>query len=239
MKLSTLLVITLVLLLMVFSYLMGKASRRIEHFHDANICSKCSEQKPCGCRSKCGICNQSKPCGCNSKCGICNQSKPCGCNSKCDVCNKSKPCKCANKNSNWNASNYDNRECPPCKEPDPTKWVLKTSVPPCPAMPDMSRYMLKTECPPIPDMSKYTLKTSIPSCPPCIATCTKPCKIGECPPCPRARCPVVNCPEPKPCPSCPTAMCSPCPEPDIKCKASYESGPSVRPMLASTRTFGN
>jgi hypothetical protein len=130
------------------------------------------------------------------------------------------------------------RPCPPCPEPDPSKWVLKSTVPPCPPMPDMSKYMLKTECPPIPDMSKYVLKSSVPQCPPCISTCSKPCKIGECPPCPRPRCPVVRCPEPKACPACPAAQCAPCPEPKIKCNAAYEPSTPVRPMLASTSTFG-
>jgi hypothetical protein len=128
--------------------------------------------------------------------------------------------------------------CPPCPEPDPSKWVLKATVPPCPPMPDMSKYMLKTECPPQPDMSKYVLKSSVPQCPPCISTCSKPCKIGECPPCPRPRCPVVKCPEPKACPACPAAQCAPCPEPRIKCNAAYEPPTPVRPMLASTSTFG-
>ena len=128
--------------------------------------------------------------------------------------------------------------CPPCPEPDPSKWVLKATVPPCPPMPDMSKYMLKTECPPQPDMSKYVLKSSVPQCPPCISTCSKPCKIGECPPCPRPRCPVVRCPEPKACPACPAAQCAPCPEPRIKCNAAYEPSTPVRPMLASTSTFG-
>jgi hypothetical protein len=128
--------------------------------------------------------------------------------------------------------------CPTCPEPDPSKWVLKATVPPCPPMPDMSKYMLKTECPPLPDMSKYVLKTSVPKCPPCISTCNKPCKIGECPPCPRPRCPVVKCPEPKACPACPAAICAPCPEPKVKCNATYEPTTPVRPMLASTSTFG-
>jgi hypothetical protein len=128
--------------------------------------------------------------------------------------------------------------CPPCNEPDPSKWVLKATVPPCPPMPDMSKYMLKTECPSQPDMSKYVLKSSVPQCPPCISTCAKPCKIGECPPCPRPRCPVVKCPEPKACPACPAAQCAPCPEPRIKCNAAYEPSTPVRPMLASTSTFG-
>ncbi len=149
----------------------------------------------------------------------------------CRVCRKSR-CDCS----------ADSRPacppCPTCPEPDPSKWVLKATVPPCPAMPDMSKYMLKTECPPLPDMSKYVLKSSVPKCPPCISTCSKPCKIGECPPCPRPRCPVVKCPEPKACPACPAAICPPCAEPDIKCKATYEPSTPVRPMLASTSSFG-
>ncbi len=122
--------------------------------------------------------------------------------------------------------------------PDPAKWVLRSSVPPCPPQPDMTRYMLKTECPPQPDMSKYVLKSSVPACPPCISTCSKPCKIGQCPPCPRARCPTVKCPEPKPCPSCPNVAVEPCPEPNVQCNARYEAADRVRPMLASTSTHG-
>jgi hypothetical protein len=160
--------------------------------------------------------------------------------SGCRRCNNS-PCGCPKTDS---ATGKDSERCPPCapctpcSEPDSSKWVLKASVPPCPPMPDMSKYMLKTECPPQPDMSKYVLKSSVPKCPPCISTCAKPCKIGECPPCPRPRCPVVKCPEPKSCPACPAAICAPCPEPDIKCKASYLPDTPVRPMLASTSTFG-
>ena len=126
----------------------------------------------------------------------------------------------------------------PCPSPDPSKWVLRATIPPCPAQPDLSKYMLKTECPPLPDMSKYVLKSSVPKCPPCIAGCSKPCKIGECPPCPRPRCPVVQCPEPKACPACPAAECKPCPEPRVKCSADYVPDSQVRPMLASTSAFG-
>jgi len=126
----------------------------------------------------------------------------------------------------------------PCPSPDPKKWVLRDTIPPCPPMPDLTRYMLKTECPALPDMSKYVLKSSVPSCPPCIAGCSKPCKIGECPPCPRPRCPVVQCPEPKACPACPAAECAPCPEPKVKCTADYVPDSQVRPMLASTSAFG-
>jgi hypothetical protein len=150
----------------------------------------------------------------------------------CDRCAKPRPCPCPAPPA------AERPPCPTCPEPDPSKWVLKASVPPCPPMPDMSKYMLKTECPPLPDMSKYVLKSSVPQCPPCISTCSKPCKIGECPPCPRPRCPVVRCPEPKSCPACPAAMCAPCPEPNIRCKADYAPGAPVRPMLASTSTFG-
>ncbi len=125
-----------------------------------------------------------------------------------------------------------------CPSPDPSKWVLKATIPPCPPMPDMSKYMLKSECPPQPDMSKYVLKSSVPSCPPCISTCSKPCKIGECPPCPRPRCPTVQCPEPKACPACPAVSCPPCAEPKIQCKAAYEPRDAVRPMLSSTSAFG-
>jgi hypothetical protein len=105
-------------------------------------------------------------------------------------------------------------------------------------MPDMTRYMLKTECPAQPDMSKYVLKSSVPKCPPCISSCSKPCKIGECPPCPRPRCPVVKCPDPKPCQACPPVQVAPCPEPNVQCKAQYEPNNQVRPMLASTAAFG-
>lgn len=135
--------------------------------------------------------------------------------------------------------------CPtpmPCPPPDPARWVRRDAIPSCPSLPDMARYMLKTECPPLPDMSKYVLKSSVPACPPCIATCSKPCKIGDCPPCPRPRCPVVQCPEPKACQPCPAARCEPCPEPRVTCKATSEPAGAapwtVRPVLASTSVFG-
>jgi len=167
-------------------------------------------------------------------CDRCKKPRPCGCPppaaaaASCGGCGKSKPCGCP-------TNGLPN--CPACPLPDPSKWVLKSTIPACPPLPDMSKYMLKTECPPLPDMSKYVLKSSVPKCPPCISTCAKPCKIGECPPCPRPRCPVVKCPEPKSCPACPAASCAPCPEPNVQCKADYQSY-NVRPMLASTNTFG-
>lgn len=200
-------------------------------------------------------------------CNVCNKPRPCDCPARrCGACNMSaSSCRCPTPLGPGGENRYERQlgpggenryerqfgpggegpqerpfcpPCAPCAEPDPSKWVLKASVPPCPPMPEMSKYMLKTECPPQPDMSKYVLKSSVPKCPPCISTCSKPCKIGECPPCPRPRCPIVKCPEPRACPACPESRCAPCPEPDIKCKASYEPGNPVRPMLASTSTFG-
>ena len=162
----------------------------------------------------------------------------------CNACNLPRPCGCpprrirSDEDTTSSIPSLSRPTCSPRVEPDSMKYVLKSSVPPCPPVPDMTRYMLKTECPSIPDMSKYVLKSSVPKCPPCISTCSKPCKIGECPPCPRSRCPVVQCPEPKACPACPSASCSPCPEPNIKCNASYESRNNVRPMLASTSVYG-
>jgi len=123
-----------------------------------------------------------------------------------------------------------------CPHIDWSKYVLRSSIPPPPSCPDMSRYMLKSECPAPPDMSKYILKTAVPPCPPCISTCNKPCKIGECPPCPVMRCPVVQCPEPKACPPCAAVEPPRCPEPQVTCKSTAvrDSSPwMVRPLLSS------
>ena len=126
-------------------------------------------------------------------------------------------------------------KCPTCPSIDWSKYVLKSSIPPCPPQPDMSRYMLKTECPAPPDMSKYVLKSAVPACPPCISTCNKPCKIGECPPCPRPRCPVITCPEQKACPPCAAVEPPRCPDPVVSCSANYQEEQPwlVRPLLAS------
>jgi hypothetical protein len=131
--------------------------------------------------------------------------------------------------------------CPPCPSPDLSKYVLKSSVPPCPTVPDLSNYMLKTECPPVPDLSKYVLKSSIPRQQPVIID-NSSCKdgAGACPPCPRPRCPEVKCP---PAPACPT--CAPCPRPvcppqQVKCTATDTTQSTVRPFLAPLNfaTFG-
>ena len=146
----------------------------------------------------------------------------------CRVCHQSRNrCSCR-------PSGGDQSQCP---QIDWSKYVLKATIPPCLPQPDLSRYMLKSECPAPPDMSKYVLKSAVPPCPPCISTCNKPCKIGECPPCPRPRCPVVQCPAPKECPPCAAVEPPRCPEPRVKCKADYmeEADPwLVRPLLSNT-----
>ena len=122
---------------------------------------------------------------------------------------------------------------PPCREPDLSKYVLKTTVPPCPTCPDMTNYMLKTECPPTPDLSRYVLRSSIPKQQPIIID-SSACKGngGECPPCPRPRCPEVQCPPPTKC--APPAPCPRpvCPPQVVKCKAEEGVMSSVRPYLA-------
>lgn len=166
-------------------------------------------------QSTCEVCKRD-PCDCREKKG-CNGS--CGDRSRCDGhCNK-----------------RDKQDCDRCPQIDWSKYVLKSSIPPCPPQPDLSRYMLKSECPAPPDMSRYVLKSAVPPCPPCISTCNKPCKIGECPPCPRPRCPVVTCPEPKSCPPCAPVEPPRCPEPVVKCKADYipEEPWMVRPLLST------
>jgi len=122
--------------------------------------------------------------------------------------------------------------CPPV--PDLSKYVLKTSIPPPKQCPEMSQYMLKTECPPVPDLSQYVLKTSIPTPEPVIvdtSSCNKR-ECGDCPPCPRPRCPDVKCPPPTVCPACPSCPRQTCPQTTVKCKAEESSQSSVRPYLA-------
>ena len=83
----------------------------------------------------------------------------------------------------------DMGKCPIILHPDITKYVLKSSVPPCP---DMRDYVLKSELPPDVDMDDYILKSEVPACPKCPE---KACPDApECPKCPQ--CPV--------CPRCPS-----------------------------------
>lgn len=128
--------------------------------------------------------------------------------------------------------------CPP--QPDLSKYVLKTSVPPCPNCPDLTNYMLKSECPPVPDMSQYVLKSSIPKQMPIIVdtSADNKSKCGECPPCPRPRCPDVKCPAPTVCPAPPPCPRPRCPETVVKCKAEESSSSPVRPFLAPLSTAG-
>ena len=128
--------------------------------------------------------------------------------------------------------------------PDFSKYILKSQIPPCNCspVPEMTNYMLKTECPPVPDLSKYILKSSIPKPQPVIIDNSK-CKTdsGECPPCPRPRCPVVKCPPPSKCPTpapCPRPVCPPT---VVKCKSEESTQPTVRPFLAplNMATFGS
>jgi hypothetical protein len=146
----------------------------------------------------------------------------------CSGCGKPMPCGCPN--------SYPAK----CKQPDMSKYVLKSSIPPCPAVPDLSNYILKSECPPVPDLSKYVLKSSIPKQNPILLDCSKCNKPkGECPPCPRTRCPEVKCPEPTKCPQCAPCPAMKCPPAVVKCKAEdvvYDS--PVRPYMAPLNYYG-
>lgn len=126
----------------------------------------------------------------------------------------------------------NNDRCPPMS--DLSKYVLKTSIPPCPTSPDMTNYMLKSECPPVPDLSQYVLKTSVPKQQPIIIDTSedRKAKCGDCPPCPRPRCPEIRCPPPTACPApapCPRAVC---PQTTVKCRAQEIDTSPVRPFLA-------
>jgi hypothetical protein len=265
MKVTPMLLLLGVALMLIVGYLIGRARGRVLEKFDGGggNCNRCNKPRPCGCpataippesldldlpsmphwpseaatKNLCNTCNKPKPCGCGSGGG-----RGGGDGAWNGMHSSQHSVADAGSNSSADGLPYAQRErcppCPSCPTPDMSKWIKKSAVPPCPPLPDMSKYMLKTECPPLPDMSKYVLKSAVPKCPPCISTCSKPCKIGECPPCPRPRCPVVKCPDPKACPACPAAQCEPCPEPNIQCKARYEPSNPVRPMLASTSTFG-
>jgi hypothetical protein len=158
---------------------------------------------------------------------------------KCDSCGEMTPCRCHKPHPRPICP-----ACPDCKQPDMNKYVLKSSIPPCPAVPDLSNYILKSECPPVPDLSNYVLKSSIPKQNPVILDCSKCQKPkGECPPCPRPRCPDVKCPPATKCPACAPCPRQTCPPAVVKCKAEevVPDGESlVRPYLSplSYRGFG-
>ena len=101
--------------------------------------------------------------------------------SKCNSCGKD-PCGCST------SARSICPACAECKQPDMNKYVLKSSVPPCPALPDMSNYMLKNECPSVPDLSNYVLNSSIPKQNPVILDCSKCQKLSvDFSPCPHRR----------------------------------------------------
>lgn len=162
--------------------------------------------------------------------------------SSCNACGNQSPCGCPKPEPRpiRPASGGDKQ----CKQPDMSKYVLKSSIPPCPAVPDLSNYILKSECPPVPDLSNYVLKSSIPKQNPVILDCSKCQKPkGECPPCPRPRCPEVTCPPAQKCPACAPCPRQTCPPAVVKCKAENtvpDSDSVVRPYLAplNFRGFG-
>ena len=144
---------------------------------------------------------------------------------QCESCGSNYPC-----NDHPQATG----QCPMCPAyPDMSKYILKSSIPPSNSCPDMSHYMLKTECPPVPDLSNYVLKSSVPKPQPIIVD-SSACKgqCGECPPCPRPRCPDVKCPEPTVCPKAAPCPRTVCPTPVMKCKTETVDTSPVRPFLA-------
>jgi hypothetical protein len=95
------------------------------------------------------------------------------------------------------------RNCDITLNKDIDKYVLKSSIPPCP---DMSRYALKSQLPPAgfnPD--EWIRKSEIPPCPVC-PDLRDYVKKSEIPACESAR----DCPQCPECPKCPT--CPPCKE---------------------------
>lgn len=150
----------------------------------------------------------------------------------CGTCGGSYPCK-------GGCGPSSQVVCAPCPTIDYSKFVLKSTIPPCQQCPDMSAYILKSEVPPIPDLSKYVLKSSIQKPQPIIidsSACKK--DVGECPPCPRPRCKIQQCPT---CPACPVP--APCPRPvclpqQIKCKSEEAPSTTVRPFLSPLSMSG-
>jgi len=166
----------------------------------------------------------------------------------CRRCGHPRPCGCKKNSDSSSDSSSSSAACPapapiaPCprvQEPDLSKYVLKSSVPAPNRLPDLSSYMLKTECPPVVDLSKYVLRSSVPKPQPVIidnSSCKK--DSGECPPCPRPRCPVVKCPPPTVCPAvadCPRQVC---PKTVVKCKSEEQSQDMIRPFLAPLNMSG-
>ena len=169
---------------------------------------------------------------------------------RCNRCGVPKPCRCVNRSADrcGSGSGSGSSSCPPpaavapcprTTEPDLSKYVLKSSIPPPRQMPELSNYMLKSECPPTVDLSKYVLRSSIPKPQPVIidnSSCKK--DAGECP-----RCPVIRCPPPR------AVKCEPCPVPApcprvyqkptvVKCKSEEQNQDTIRPFLAPLNMNG-
>jgi len=196
---------------------------------DSRVCNRCGNPSP-----KCGCQNQN------------NYDVP----PLCSKCGNSKPsCSCSQAAASMIAAVEASKPapiapCPRTQEPDLSKYILKSQVPSTNSlMPDMSNYMLKTECPAVPDLSRYVLKSSIPKPQPVIidnSSCMKNGGDGgECPPCPRPRCPEVKCPPPTKCDPpapCPRPVCPPT---VVKCKSEESNvGSTVRPFLAPLNMSG-
>ena len=93
---------------------------------------------------------------------------------------KTEPLTCGNCEA-YNCKNIDRyvlkSSVPPC--PDMSEFALKSMVKPCP---DLKNYVLKSKipaCPKLPDLTKYVLKSQIPACP-------TPVVCPVCPICPPA-----------------------------------------------------
>jgi len=161
---------------------------------------------------------------------------------ECGTCGNPSPCGCSKPRRRIRSPSHSSSVPANCKQPDMNKYVLKSSIPPCAAVPDLSNYILKSECPPVPDLSNYVLKSSIPKQSPVILDCSKCQKgSGECPPCPRPRCPEVTCPTATKCAPCAPCPSMKCPPAVVKCKAEDAINDSpVRPYMAplNFRGFG-
>jgi hypothetical protein len=117
-----------------------------------------------------------------------------------------------------NPPKADCNKCDITSNKDIDKYILKSSIPPCPDMsefitknmmnanPDLSEYILKSEIKPCEkvDTSQYILKSQIPACP-------------TCPVCPE--CPI--------CPVCPPQ------QPQEKCKQIFEYNIREHPDIAN------
>ena len=120
---------------------------------------------------------------CHRKCD--DKCPPLNCPKKCPEIKKELKC------DDSKPSNSDCKNCDITRNKDIDKYILKSSVPPCPNMNDyvsknmlppnvnMNDYMLKSDVKPCEkiDISKYILKSEIPACPTCPV-------CPECPICP-------------------------------------------------------